>query len=170
MTDFLFEQIEGRHDLQYFNSGIASLDDWLVREALNAHRGGLSRTHVSVEDGDEYFQVKGYFTLCPTVVTDMPGSREDGYPSYLLCKLARDIGLRRTGHGGDLLAEAMAKTVEAADAAGGRFLVVDPHVDDADPQHTERVREFYRQNGFQDNEDEGINRMYMSIKTIRGRL
>ncbi|ASL11058.1 acetyltransferase (GNAT) family protein [Mycobacterium intracellulare subsp. chimaera] len=169
MTDFRFEQIRDQHDCQYFESGIPSLDFWLQREALNAHRGGLSRTHVSVEEGDDYLQVRGYFTLCPTVVTDLAGGREGGYPSYLLCKLARHADLRKTGHGGDLLAEAMAKTVEAADAAGGRFLVVDPHVDDADRAHTGRVRDFYRDNGFQDMGD-GVNRMYISIKTIRRQL
>lgn len=113
-----FEQIGPQHDPTYFTSDVANLDSWLQKEALAAHRGGLSRTHVSIDPDDEYGQVMGFFTLCPTVVTDMPGSREDGYPSYLLCKLARHTDLRGTGHGADLLAEAMAKTVEAADAAG----------------------------------------------------
>ena len=99
----------------------------------------------------------------------MPGRREDAYPSYLLCKPARHSDLRGTGLGGDLLAQAMAKTVEAADAGGGRFLVVDPHVDDAAPGHTAMVRDFYSKNGFEDI-DEGANRMYITIKTIRGRL
>jgi hypothetical protein len=62
----------------------------------------------------------------------------------------------------------LAKTVEAADAAGGRFLVVDPRVDDADEQQTEVVREFYRTNGFRDMAEQ--NRMWISIDTVRSRM
>lgn len=169
MTDFRFEPIRADHDLTYFASGVDGLDRWLQKEARAAHLGGLSRTHVSVDIDGEYMQVIGYFTLCPTVVTDMASRRDDGYPSYLLCKLARDQSLNGAGHGADLLAEAMAKTVEAADAAGGRFLVVDPHVDGMDDARTSRVRSFYRDNGFEEIGD-GANRMFMTIKTIRGRL
>lgn len=166
MTDLRFEPISPRHQFQFFNSGVPSLDDWLFREALAAHRGGLSSTHVSVDqDGD----VKGYFTLAPTVVTEQipgsSGSRRDGYPSYVLAKLARDLQMRGTGHGAELIAEAAAKTVEAADAAGGRFLVVDPNVDDLTPDAARNLREFYRTYGFEDLEDS--NRMYVTISTLR---
>lgn len=153
----------------YFNSGVASLDNWLDKEALNAHRGGLSRTHVSVDPDDGYRTVKGYFTLAPTLVTDeipgSSGSRDDGYPSYLLCKLARDLSVAGTGHGAELIAEAVVKTVEAADAAGGRFLVVDPHFQDLEPDKVDKLRAFYRTYGFADLVDS--NRMYASIKTLR---
>ena len=172
MTDLAFEAIADKHYLVNFASGVDSLDHWLQSEALAAHRGGLSSTHVSVDPNDEYFEVKGFFTLCPTLVTDRPeggAARGGGYPSYLLCKLARHEDLKATNHGGDLLAEALAKTVEAADAAGGVFLVVDPRVDEADEEQTEIVRNFYSKNGFRD-WDDGQNRMWISIQTIRKRM
>jgi GNAT superfamily N-acetyltransferase len=169
LTGLRFEPISSEHYITYFDSGVAGLDSWLDREALPAHRGGLSRTHVSVDPADEDRVVKGYFTLAPTVVTEQipgsTGSREDGYPSYLLCKLARDQSMARTGHGSELLAEAVVKTVEAADAAGGRFLVVDPHFRDLTPSAAEKLRAFYREFGFVDLEE--TNRMYATIKTLR---
>lgn len=172
MTGLRFEPIDSKHELQYFNSGVRSLDDWLNNEALAAHRGGLSRTHVSVHLDDEYSVVKGYFTLAPTVVTEQipgsSGSRADGYPSYVLAKLARDLDMAGTGHGAELLAEAVVKTVTAADAAGGRFLVVDPNVGDLDPAAAEKLREFYRTYGFEDLEES--NRMYVTVRTLRREL
>lgn len=55
-----------------------------------------------------------------------------------------------------------------ADAAGGRFLVVDPNVGDLDPAAAEKLREFYRTYGFEDLEES--NRMYVTIKTLRREL
>ncbi|ORB75835.1 hypothetical protein [Mycobacterium scrofulaceum] len=169
MTDLRFEPIGSEHDVSYFDCGIASLDNWLGREALNAHRGGLSRTHVSVDPDDDYHAVKGYFTLAPTLVTEQvpgsSGSRTDGYPSYVLCRLARDRSMARTGHGAELIAEAVVKTLEAADAAGGRFLVVDPHFQDLTDGDAEKLRAFYRTYGFVDLVE--TNRMYATIKTLR---
>ncbi|WAL46804.1 hypothetical protein [Rhodococcus pyridinivorans] len=123
---------------------------------------------MSVEADDEYLQVKGYFTLCPTTVVDEKGSREDGYPGYLLCKLARCESLEKTGHGLDLLAEAMVRAVTASEAAGGRLLVVDPVVDGADEVRTAKVRKFYSDAGFIDIKNS--NRMLMTIRDIRKTL
>ena len=55
--------------------------------------------------------------------------------------------------------------MEAADAAGGRFLVVDPNVQDLSPDAARKLREFYRTYGFEDLEDS--NRMYVTINTLR---
>lgn len=172
MTDLRFDAIDRKHRLQYFDSGVRALDDWLRREALAAHRGGLSRTHVSTERDDDEFVVQGYFTLAPTIVMEQipgsSGSRREGYPSYVLAKLARNLNVAGTGHGAELLAEAVVKTVEAADAAGGRFLVVDPHFRDLTPEGAESLRTFYRKYGFADLEES--NRMYVTISTLRREL
>lgn len=162
---FQFQQIEKSHDIGFFTCGVEGLDSWLSKEALAAHSGGLSRTHVSVETDDEYLQVRGYFTLCPTTIVEFGGSREDGHPGYLLCKLARHSDLRGSDHGLDLLTEAMINTVRAADVAGGRYFVVDPMVIKDDPEQTAHIRKFYADSGFQDIEE--TNRMFMSIKNLR---
>lgn len=113
----------------------------------------------------------GYFALSPTVVTEKVkgrGSRKDGYPSYLLCKLARHLDVRGTGHGEELIGQALLHTVQAADLAGGRFLVVDPAVRGIEDVDVAKLREFYRHYGFADIEDS--NRMYVPIDTIRDSL
>jgi GNAT superfamily N-acetyltransferase len=46
-------------------------------------------------------------------------------PGYLLAKLGLDRSLRGRGLGADLLLDALAMVVRAADAAGGRVIVVD---------------------------------------------
>ncbi|BCF84504.1 hypothetical protein RQCS_40490 [Rhodococcus qingshengii] len=165
---FLFQQIERSHDNGFFTCGVDELDRWLCKEALAAHSGGLSRTHVSVETGDVDLQIRGYFTLCPTTVEEVGGSRDDGHPGYLLCKLARHLDLKGTDHGSELLVEAMVKTVQAANVAGGRYFVVDPMLIDGDLPQTERIRKFYSDAGFLDIEDS--NRMFMSIKSLRSKV
>jgi ribosomal protein S18 acetylase RimI-like enzyme len=169
LTGLAIQPITADHHLDFFTSGVCSLDRWLVKEALNAHRGGLSSTHVSVDPEDEDAQVKGFFTICPTVVLDkVPGSkggRQDGYPSYTLCKLARHSDLAGSGHGEELIGTAMVFVATAADLAGGRFLVVDPNVEDLSASKAEALREFYRTYGFEDLPES--NRMYVTIKTIR---
>ncbi|WP_337110621.1 hypothetical protein [Prescottella equi] len=167
MGRFSYQTITDDHDFSFFSCGDTSLDRWLEKEALAAQSGGLSSTHVSVEADDEYLQVKGYFTLCPTTIVEVKGSRKDGYPGYLLCKLARCESLKKTGHGSDLLVEAMTRAVAAADAAGGRLLVVDPVVDENE-MRTAQVRQFYAEAGFVD--IEGTNRMVMTIKDIRKQI
>ncbi|WP_280241675.1 hypothetical protein [Nocardia abscessus] len=163
--DYAFERISSEHDLFGFTCGVDDLDNWLAKEALPAQTGGLSVTHVSVDPDDEYRSVLGYFTLCPTTVHEAGGgSRDDGYPGYLLCKLARHLDLKGTNHGDLLLSEAIARTVEAADAAGGRFLVVDPMVT-GDPAKDQKLRAFYRDANFKD--IDGTDRMSIQIQTLR---
>lgn len=168
MLEFVYESITKSHDTGFFRCGDDALDCWLTKEALPAHTGGLSRTHVSMKPEDEYQQVTGFFTLCPTTIVEINKSREEGYPGYLLCKLARCESQKGTSHGADLLVEAMVKAVQASDAAGGRYLVVDPVVDDIDADRTSRVRKFYADAGFVD--IEGTNRMFMTIKAIRSQM
>lgn len=171
MIEYCLEAISTDHHIQFFCSGEQSLDDWLNDEACNAHNGGLSRTHVWVDPEDEDREVKAYFTLLPTSIRDQGISKrkakfdsDDGYPGYLLAKLALHADLRSSEPrlGPVLLADAMRTTLTAADAAGGRYLVVDPI---EDTEHAARVRKFYSERGFLD--IEGSNRMYIDISTVR---
>lgn len=165
VVQYAFERISKEHDVSFFDCGVESLDDWLAKEAVNASNGGLSATWVSVDPSDDYKSVMGYFTLCPTTVHEVGGgSREDGYPGYLLCKIARHLDCQGTAHGELLLTAAMAKTLEAADATGGRFLVVDPMVT-GDVVKDDKLRTFYSESGF--TTVDGTDRMSMQISTIR---
>jgi hypothetical protein len=168
LTNLGIEPIRSDHDTQFFGCGVKSLDRWLEKEALPAHKGGLSRTWVSFDPDDEYRNVMGFFTLCPAVVTEKvrgsSGSRANGYPSFELCKLARHLDVGRSGHGEELIGFALLLTAQAAHMVGGRFLVVDPHVRDLDDVRAGELREFYRRYGFEDAEES--NKMYVTIATI----
>lgn len=121
--------LDAEHDISGFDCGENSLNTFLAREARGAHASGASRTHVWVEPGQQ--RVIAYFTLLHTTVepSEIPrserGSFPAGIPGYLIGKLALDTPLRGRGLGKALLLDALAIVVRAADAVGGRLVVVD---------------------------------------------
>lgn len=167
MTEFVVEEIVAGHNVEAFKSGEDSLDRWLVKQALNNQRGGMSATHVSVAPGDETKTVLGYFTLCPTTIEENPenskSANRDGYPGYLLAKLARGEAAHG-GHGAELATEAFVRALQAAQAAGGRFLVVDPMEKDTEAD-TQWLRDWYLGLGFKP--IDGYSRMFMLMKDVR---
>ena len=129
---------------------------------MRDHADGKSRTHIWTDDDDlaEDAQVLGYFTLSPSLITDVKSggrSRREGMPGYILCKLAVHLDLK--GQGPTLLGQALLAAAAAADIAGGAYLVVDP------AEGQQWLRRFYEKNGFRP--IRGNNRMYMNISTIR---
>lgn len=140
---FFREQLRRDHNLEAFSCGKSALDVWLVRSALDADRGGTSRTYVWVNDiGD----VVAYFALAPHLVRrdDLPRSIARGAPtmiaSILLAKLALATHLHRQGLGAALLADALAAALAGVMHVGGRLVVVD-----AIDSEAER---FYERHGF----------------------
>lgn len=159
------EPITEEHDLAAFDCGEASLDNYLRREARSAHASGETRTHVWA--APETGKVLAYFTLMPTMVVsaDLPRSfRLSGrkqMPGYLIAKLALDASLRGKGLGPELLLDALATVVTAADAVGGRVIVVDSLEDN-------KVHAFYLRADFI--AIDGSYRLWMSVATAREAL
>jgi GNAT superfamily N-acetyltransferase len=129
MGDRLFvEPLKPGHDLSAFDSGNDELDRWLRASAGMAQAKGTARTFI-VHDGDR--RVRGYFSLAPDCIASsgLPPKLAHGeperLPAYLLAKLALDRSLQGKGLGGELLLTALEKVVEASDAVGGRYAVVD---------------------------------------------
>ena len=129
MSSHRLAALSGEHSISAFACGEKSIDDYLANEALAAQESGEARTHVWLDGESD--AVVGYFTLMPTTVVynDLPKSIRLGgtksIPGYLLAKLGLDRSLRGRGLGPDLLLDALATVVRAADAAGGRVIVVD---------------------------------------------
>lgn len=75
--------------------------------------------------------VVGYYTLFPSTVTakTLPKVVRSGFgagiPGFTIGKLALDKSLRGKGLGGDLLVDALASIVSAADHVGGRVVMVE---------------------------------------------
>lgn len=125
--------LSDRHDTS-FDCGVSSLNVWLADQALRAQQGGTARTFVWVA-AQESEKVWAYFSLTPTEVVRAVATRDQssGYstvPGYLLARLALHTHLRGLGYGGQVLVDALSRAATAAEAGGGRLVVVDA-LDDA---------------------------------------
>jgi hypothetical protein len=131
VTEYTLSPLGDEHDISTFACGEESLDRWLSNEALAAQRSWVSRTHVWTEFGAS--EVLAYFTILPTMVEPDGlskrhlGGRHGAVPGYLLAKLALHERLRGATPklGPTLLVDALEMIGTAADAAGGRLIVVD---------------------------------------------
>jgi GNAT superfamily N-acetyltransferase len=132
-----------RHDASTFSCGEESLDIWLREQALASTKRGTARTWVW---SDASGCVKGYYALAAHKVARerVPGRVGRGgpqeIPAVLLARLALSRELRGRGLGAVLVADAMARVVEATQTVGARLVVVDA-------LH-ERVARFYETLGF----------------------
>jgi GNAT superfamily N-acetyltransferase len=136
------EKLRAEHNLSEFNCGEPSLDDWLRRRALQNEKSGASRTYV-VCAGE---QVAGYYALAVGAVAhaEAPGrirrNMPDPVPVMIIGRLAvhKDHQGRQIGPG--LLRDAILRTLQAAEIAGVRAILVHAI--------SERARKFYEGCGF----------------------
>jgi predicted N-acetyltransferase YhbS len=109
-----------------FDSGEASLDDYVRRRALANHVQGGSRCFVTCRDG----RVVGYYALASASVqhSDVAGkvrrNMPDPVPVILLSRLAVDLKEQGSGLGKNLLRDAILRSVEASDIIGVRAILV----------------------------------------------
>ncbi len=120
------EKLSTTHDLLSFDSGEPVLDDWLRRRALHNEASGASRTYVVCVGTT----VVGYYTLAVGAVAhaEAPGrvrrNMPDPVPVMVLGRLAVDKSLQQRGIGKGLLRDAVLRTVQAAEIAGIRAILV----------------------------------------------
>lgn len=114
------------HELSAFDSGVASLDEWLRRRARANHASGASRVFVATEGA----LVVGYYALASGAigVAAAPGrfrrNMPDPIPVVLLARLAVDRTWQGRGMGRALFRDAVLRVDQAADAIGIRGVVV----------------------------------------------
>jgi GNAT superfamily N-acetyltransferase len=151
----------GRHDAAGFSSGVDVLDDWVHRVAPLAAAAGTAATWVLCRGR----RVVGYYALAMGNIgrTRAPSrlgrGQPDPVPVLLLARLALDRQEQGTGLGGDLLLDALIRSVAGARQYGARALVVDA-IDD-------RAVEFYHHHGFLPLEG---RRLYRRISDIERAL
>ena len=115
-----------RHDLSAFESGVASLDDWLKRRARSNQANDASRTYV-VAEGE---RVVGYHAVSSHGIgmAGAPGrfrrNMPDPIPVALLGRLAIDRGWQGKGMGRALFRDCAMRVAHAADTLGIRGIVV----------------------------------------------
>ncbi len=132
------------HQLNTFNCGETSLDEWLKRRALLNQSNGASRTFVVV---DESQLVMGYYALAAGAVHHQDATRSirqnmpDPIPVMVLARLAVDIRTQGMQLGAGLLRDAVDRSLAVAKNTGVRALLL----------HAlhERAKQFYLYFGFQ---------------------
>ncbi len=136
------EKLLPAHDLTRFDCGEPSLDDWLRRRAARNESGGASRTYI-VCRGET---VAGYYSLAVGAVAHAGSSGRvkrnmpDPIPVMILARLAVDTEFQGRGIGVAMLRDAVLRTLQAAEIAGIRALLVHAI--------SERAMHFYESNGF----------------------
>ena len=140
------EPLRPDHDRAAFDCGNESLDRYLRTQASQDARRGVARVFVAVMREDAK-RIAGFFTLSAAWVTasDLPTDVAKRLPRHpipaaLVGRLAVDLGFARRGLGSILLADAVKKTMAAAETVAMAVVIVDP-IDDA-------ARAFYAAFGF----------------------
>ncbi len=137
------EKLRPDHDLSSFDSGTPVLDDWLRRRALPNQESGASRTYV-IRAGK---RVVGYYALAAGAVAQAEATGRtrrnmpDPVPVMVIGRLAIASSYQGRGLGRALLRDAILRTMQAADIAGIRALLVHAISEDA--------KRFYERCGFQ---------------------
>ncbi len=136
------EKINSSHQIESFDSGNGQLDDWLKRRALKNELEGASRTYVLCADE----MVVAYYCLANGAVAQTTATGKvrrnmpDPIPVMIIGRLAVARHWQGLGIGRALLRDAVLRTLQAAEIAGIRAILVHAISEDA--------KQFYEKYGF----------------------
>jgi GNAT superfamily N-acetyltransferase len=130
------------HQAENFSCGETTLDVWLKNRALKNEFTGASRTYVLTDDA----RIIGYYALAVGSVSQsfvhgsIKRNMPDPVPVMLLGRLAVDMCVQGKGIGKALVRDAILRTLQAAEIAGIRALLVNAV--------NRRAADFYQACGF----------------------
>ncbi|MBE9079599.1 GNAT family N-acetyltransferase [Romeria aff. gracilis LEGE 07310] len=136
------EKLNSSHRLESFDSGNGQLDDWLKRRALKNELGGASRTYVLCA-GEV---VIAYYCLANGAIAQTSATGRvrrnmpDPIPVMVVGRLAVDLKWQGKGFGRALLRDAILRTLQAAEIAGIRAILVHAI--------SKEAKQFYEKYGF----------------------
>jgi len=136
------EKLSSQHDLSQFHCGEPALDEWLRRRALQNEESGASRTYVACAEK----RVVGYYVLAAGAIAhaEAPArirrNMPDAVPVMVIGRLAVDQTGQGRALGSALLRDAVLRTIQAAEIAGIRAILVHAI--------SERAKRFYEKWGF----------------------
>jgi GNAT superfamily N-acetyltransferase len=123
------EPLGAQHNLEGFDCGKLSLNDWLIRHARQALGAGSSKTFVATDDD----RLVGYFSLTVGQIDtlDAPDRIRKGMGHYplpvvILARLAVSKNDQGRGIGFGLLQDAIRRTVLIGEQAGVRAMLTHP--------------------------------------------
>lgn len=136
------QKLNSLHQIETFDSGNSQLDEWLKRRALNNESEGASRTYVLCDRQ----AVIAYYCLAKVAVAQTSATGKvrrnmpDPIPVMVIGRLACDRNWQGRGIGRALLQDAILRTLQAAEIAGIRAILVHAISEDA--------KLFYQKCGF----------------------
>ena len=136
------EKLNSSHQIESFDSGNSQLDDWLKRRALKNELEGASRTYVLCAEDI----VVAYHCLANGAVAQITATGKvrrnmpDPIPVMIIGRLAVAQQWHGMGIGRALLRDAVLRTLQAAEIAGIRAILVHAISEDA--------KQFYEKCGF----------------------
>lgn len=143
MTAFRIEKLHRRHAVEEFDCGQEPLNHFLVRYALVNQQANASQTYVGSADDKIigfYTLVVGEIAYAEASARMTKGLARHPIPVMVLARLAVSTAWQGKGVGAGLIKDALARTLQAADIAGIRAVVV--HAKDSN------ARAFYEHFGF----------------------
>lgn len=166
MTDFsnlVIQPLNSDHDRSGFHCGLASLDNYVKKQARQDVKRRISRVFVAIRV-QQPNKIVGYYTLSSLAIelSQSPQSHARKLPRHpvpaaLLGRLAVNQAAQRHGVGKMLLVDAVKRTLAVSDEIAIYALVVDA-ID-------ERVQHFYEQFGFS-LLSSGHHRLFLPLKSI----
>lgn len=155
------EKLQRHHAIDVFDCGREELNRFLQQYALQNQQSGGAQTYVGLVDQT----VVGYYALAVGSVEQegaperiKKGLAKHSIPIMLLARLAVDRHWQNRGVGAALLKDAVLRTLQAADIAGIRALVV--HAKD------NGARGFYERFDFRPSPSDPLH-LFMLLKDAR---
>lgn len=155
------EKLRREHAVEAFDCGHAELNRFLQQHALQSQRSGGAQTYVGLVGST----VVGYYALAVGSVEQekapervKKGLAKHAIPIMLLARLAVDGRWKKCGIGAALLKDAVLRTLQAADIAGIRALVV--HAKD------DAAKEFYQHFDFIPSPTDPLH-LFVLLKDLR---
>lgn len=136
------EKLNSSHQIESFDSGNYQLDDWLKRRALKNELEGASRTYVlcAGEIVVAYYCLANGAVAQTTATGKVRRNMPDPIPVMIIGRLAVAQQWHGMGIGRALLRDAVLRTLQAAEIAGIRAILVHAISEDA--------KQFYEKCGF----------------------
>ena len=151
--------LSSQHNLENFDCGEDSLNNWLKRKALKNQSSGASRTFTICNDND----VIGYYCLSAGAIAHentpkkLRRNMPDPLPALVLGRLAIDHRYHNKGLGTALLRDALFRSINISSDAGIFLILVHALSNEA--------RQFYISRGFIESPMQPMTLM-MTMKTI----